>query len=114
MNPYRAPEVINSQFGKILQKYRIRRRTTDSNSPGQNRAKGDGVKTIKKIERWLLQRYSSLLRLYDYAYEFDDKILSRTCKYLVFGEHIGIQVLTKNRPDILEYASFHVNSWVLH
>ena len=111
----RAPELISGRFGRLLQKYRIRRTTTEPNSPWQNRAEGEGVKPIKKLGRWLLQRYNAPLRLWDYAYELAAQILSLTCTpHIVFGEQTGFQVLTQRRPDISEYASFHFYSWIWH
>ena len=111
----RAPELIAGRFGKLLQKYRIRRTTTESHSPWQNRAKGEGIKPIKNIGRWLLQRYNAPLRLWDYAYELAAQILSLTCTpHVVFGEQTGFQVLTQRKPDISEYASFHFYSWIWH
>jgi len=82
----RAPELITGQFGKIPQKYRIRRTTTESNSTWISRGEGEGMTPIKNIERWLLQRYSAPLRLWDYAYELAAQILSLTCKpHLMYG-----------------------------
>ena len=107
----RAPELITGRFGKLLQKYRIRRTTTESHSPWQNRAEGEGVKPIKKVGRWLIQRYNAPLRLWDFAYELAAQILSLTCTpHIVFGEQTGFQVLTQKRPDISECASFHFYS----
>ena len=87
--------------------------TTEPNSPWQNRAEGQGP--IKKIGRWLLQRYNAPLRLWDYAYELAAQILSLTCTpHIVFGEQTGFQVLIQRRPDISECASFHFYSWIWH
>ena len=39
----RAPELISGRFGTLLQTYRICRTTTESDSPWQNRAEGEGL-----------------------------------------------------------------------
>ena len=65
MHSDRAPDLIAGTFGRILQKYRIRRTTTEPNTPHQNRAEGKDVKPVKKFGAWLLHRNGAPLRLRD-------------------------------------------------
>ena len=78
----RAPELIKGQFCSLLSKYRIRSTTTESNSPWQNQAEGQGVKKIKKLGFWLLQKYNAPMRLWDYAFELAANILTLTCNHM--------------------------------
>ena len=83
--------------------------------PQQNKAKGEGVKHVKKLGGWLLHQNGALLRLRDYAFELAAQILSLTCKpHLIFGERTGFEVITQTRPDISEHASFTFYSWRWH
>ena len=54
MHSDRAPDLIAGTFGRILQKYRVRRTTTEPNTPQQNRAEGEGVRPVKNLGAWLL------------------------------------------------------------
>ena len=86
MHSDRAPELIHGKFRSLLQRYRIRITTTEPNSPWQNRAEGEGVKPIKKLGFWLMQRFQAPLRLWDYAFELAASILTLTCNpNLIFG-----------------------------
>ena len=115
MHSDRAPDLIAGKYRSILQKYRIRSTTVESNSPWQNRAEGEGVKPIKKLGNWLLHRRQAPLRLWDYAYEHAASILTLTCTpNIVFGEQTGYQIITQLKPDISQYASFDFYSWVWH
>ena len=113
MHSDRAPELVKGQFSALLQKYRIRQTTTEPNSPWQNRAEGEGVKPIKKLGTWLMQRNQAPLPLWDYAFELASSILTLTCKpTLIFGDQTGFQLITQIKPDISEYATFPFYSWV--
>ena len=52
----RAPKLIRGKFSSLLARYRIRQKTTESHSPWQNQAEGQGVKKIKKLGFWLLKK----------------------------------------------------------
>ena len=80
----RAPELIQGQFRSLLARYWIRMTTTESNSPWKNQAEGQGVKKIKKLGFWLLQKYNAPMCLWDYAFELAANILSLTCNPHIF------------------------------
>ena len=63
MHSDRAPELIQGKFRSLLSRYRIRQTTTESNSPWQNQAEGQGVKKIKKLGLWLIQRNNTPMRV---------------------------------------------------
>ena len=111
----RAPELIGGQFGSLLRKFRIRHTTSEPHSPWQNRAEGEGVKPIKKLGLWLMQRNGAPTRTWDYAYELAADILSLTCKPSVtFSHQTGYQIITNIRPDISQYATFGFYQWIWH
>ena len=51
-----APELIKGKFSSLLQNYCIRQTTIESNSPWKNRAESQGMKPIKMLGSWLIQR----------------------------------------------------------
>ena len=107
MNSDRTPKLITGSFGNILQKYWIRRTTTETNTPQQNRAEIEGVEPVRKLGSWLLHRNGAPSRLWDYAFELATQILPLTCKpHLIFGERTSFEVITQTRPEISEYVSF--------
>ena len=111
----RAPELINGQFSNLLRKYRIRQSTTEAKSPWQNRAEGEGVKPIKRLGLWLMERANAPARTWDFAYELAADILSLTCKpNVAFGMQTGYQAITNIRPDISQHASFSFYQWIWH
>ena len=115
MHSDRAPDLVSGTFGRILQKYRVRRTTTEPNTPQQNRAEGEGVKPVKKLGTWLMFKNGAPLRLWDYAFELAAQILTLTCQpHIAFGERTGFEVITQTRPDISEYASFNFYAWIWH
>ena len=63
----RAPGIIAGKFGQLLQKYGIQQSTVETNSPWQNQAKGQGVKPIKRLCLWLLQRAGTPHQVWDYV-----------------------------------------------
>ena len=111
----RAPELISGRFGDLLRKYRIRQSTTEANSPWKNRTEGEGVKPIKRLRLWLMERSNAPPRTWDFAFELAANILSLTCKpSVIFGDQTGYQAITNIRPDISQYASFSFYQWVWH
>ncbi len=111
----RAPDLISGKFSKLLQKYRIRQSTVETNSPWQNRAEGQGVKPIKKLGVWLLQKSNAPAQVWDYAFELAADILSLTSKpNIVYGHQPGYQRITNIKPDISQHASFGFYDWVWH
>ena len=59
----RSSELIKGKFSSLLSRYRIRQTTTESNSPWQKQAEDQGVKKIKKLGFWLLQKNNTSMRL---------------------------------------------------
>ena len=82
--------------------------STESSPPWQNQAEGQGVKKIKKLGFWLMQKYNVSMCLWDFAFELASSIISLTCvPHLLFGEQTDYQIITQIKPDISQYASFH-------
>ena len=115
MHSDRAPELITGKFRELLNKYRIRQSMAEAKSPWQNQAEGQGVKPIKRLGLWLMERANAPSRTWDFAFELAANILSLTCKpNVVFGEQTGYQSITNIRPDISQYASFAFYQWIWH
>jgi len=115
MHSDRAPELIKGRFSALLSRYRIRQTTTESSSPWQNQAEGQGVKKIKKLGLWLLQKNNAPMRVWDYAFEMAANILTFTSNpHILFGDQTGYQIITQLKPDISQYASFDFYAWVWH
>ena len=109
----RAPELIKGRFRSLLSRYRILQTTTEPYPPWQNQAEGQGVKKVKKLGFWLIQKYNAPMRVWDFAFELAACILSLTCvPHILFGEQTGYQIITNLKPDISQYISFHFYSWV--
>lgn len=48
----------------------------ESNYPWQNRTKGQGVKSIKQLDLWMLHRAGAPSQMWDYAFELAADILA--------------------------------------
>ena len=115
MHSDRAPDLIAGNFRNLLQKYRIRQSTVETNSPWQNQAEGQGVKPIKKLGLWLLQRANAPPQVWDHAFELAADILSLTSRpSLTYGNQPGYQRITNIKPDISQHATFGFYDWVWH
>ena len=85
-----APDIIAGKFSQLLHIYRIRQSKMETNSPWQNQAEGQGIKPIKKLGLWLMQRAGAPHQVRDYAFELAADILSLTSRpSLTYGNQPG-------------------------
>ena len=115
MHSDRAPELIRGKFSFLLSRYRIRQTTTKPNSPWHNQAEGQGVKKIKKLGFWFVQKKNVSMRLWDYVFQLAYYILIFISNpHILFGDQTGYQIITHTKLDIPQYASFGFYSLLWH
>ena len=53
------------------------------------------------------------MRIWDHAFELAAYIFTFTCNpHIPFGDQTGYQIITQQKSDISQYASFDFYSWV--
>jgi Reverse transcriptase (RNA-dependent DNA polymerase) len=97
---------LHGQFGKVVNEYRVKHRTTEPYSGWQNRAEA-AIREIKRGIKRAMQRARSPKRLWDYCGEWVSAIRRLTAHDIPsLHDRVPCEVVEGNTPDISEYAQF--------
>jgi hypothetical protein len=107
-----APEEMRGEWGQIIKRYKIHQRTTEANSPWQNRAKAE-IRELKKLTRRVLRLNSTPGEFWCYAMEWAARIRSLTAHdSMILGSRTPEECIIGKTPDISEFAYFSWSQWV--
>lgn len=108
----RAQEEMRGEWGQIVKKYRVRKRTTESHSPWQNRAEAK-IRELKKLTRRALRSNNTPSEFWCYAIEWAARIRSYTAHDSInLGSRTPEEHITGTTPDISEYIHFTWSQWI--
>jgi hypothetical protein len=109
----RAPELTQGEWGKTIKVHHVTPKTTEADSPWQNRAEGC-IREHKKATRRQMNRCRTPKPFWDYCSVYTSKLRSMLALPHNPGGRPGVEVMTGDTPDISEYLHFDWYQAVYH
>jgi hypothetical protein len=101
-----APELVKSEWGKLIKSHHVTAKTTEPHSPWQNRAE-PGIREHQKACRRAMNRGRTPKPLWDYCSEYTSGLRSMLSLPSNPGGRSGVEVMTGETPDISVYLHFN-------